>query len=385
MSGDTKGQVMGNYGQRAVNMVRGEGVYLYDDRGRAYLDFTAGIAVVNLGHAHPEVTRAIAEQAGTLVHCSNLYGIPLQQSLASKLALQSGGHLNRAFFCNSGAEANEAAMKLARKYAARTENESLPLRTKLVSLPGAFHGRTFGALSITPKPLYHAGYQPLVPNCVTPDTLDGVLAEIDETTAACFVEIVQGEGGLRPLESAYLQEIQAKCRKVGALLVVDEVQTGIGRTGTFFAYSQVGLEPDIVTLAKGLGNGVPIGALLATQHVADAFLPGSHGSTFGGNPLAMAAANQVVDVVSKESFLAHVRTMGEYLSDLLQKRFTGVAGRGLMWGFDVDDAKAFVAAALDAGVLLTAVGDKRVRVVPPLIIEEADIVEFEQRLQNVQA
>lgn len=371
--------LMNNYGDRDLEMVRGEGAYLYDAEDTQYLDFTAGIAVCNLGHAHPAVTEAIRHQAGQLVHCSNLYEIPGQKRVAQRLTALSG--LSQAFFCNSGAEANEAAMKLARKHAwLRGERE----RTTLISLRGAFHGRTLGALSITPKPAYQEGYAPLLPGCVTPASWAETLAAIDEQTAACFVEIIQGEGGVHPVPTDVLHAIAARCRETGALLVVDEVQTGVGRTGTFFAHQTLGLHPDIVTLAKGLANGVPIGAVLAKEDVAAAFTTGSHGSTFGGNPLAMAAAESVIQVVAEESFLAHVRDVGAYLAAALEEFGTDISGRGLMWGMTVaEDAKRFVKRAAKAGVLLTAVGDQRVRLVPPLIIEKQHVDELCERLRRL--
>ncbi|SFV01870.1 aspartate aminotransferase family protein [Alicyclobacillus macrosporangiidus] len=377
---ETDAHVMGNYGERPLTMVRGEGVYLYDAEGRAYLDFTAGIAVCALGHAHPVVTQAIADQAKTLIHCSNLYQNPWQNRLAARLAELSG--LGKAFFCNSGAEANEAAIKLARRFAWQNGE---PDRTELVSLPGGFHGRTFGALSITGKSKYHEGFHPLVPGCATPPAWDAVLEAITERTAACFVEVVQGEGGVHPVPVEVLQAIQARCRETGALLVVDEVQTGVGRTGTFFAFEQAGLEPDIVTMAKGLAGGVPIGAVLASDRVAEAFTPGSHGSTFGGNPLATATALAVVGVVSDANFLAHVREAGAYLRQRLEGIGTEVSGLGLMYGITVPDAKAFVAAAAEAGVLVTAVGETRVRFVPPLVVDRVHIDEMADRLAGVAA
>lgn len=371
------GVLMNNYGQRAVEFVRGEGPYLYEASGQAYLDFTAGIAVCNLGHAHPAVAAAIAEQAQTLVHCSNLYLIPGQVRLAEKLTALSG--LDEAFFCNSGTEANEAAIKLARRFA---WHSGQPERTEIVTLPSAFHGRTLGSLSITPKPAYHQGFTPLLPDCHTPARLEDVVKAITERTAACFVEVVQGEGGVNVIPPELLHAISARCREVGALLVVDEVQTGTGRTGTFLAYQGVGLEPDIVTMAKGLANGVPVGAVLARLEVAAAFTPGSHGSTFGGNPLAMAAANAVVDIVSDPAFLATVKARGEQLSAVLATFGEEVSGCGLMWGITVPDAKAFAASALEAGVLVTAIGEHRVRFVPPLIIEESHIAELADRLHS---
>ncbi|MDQ0189558.1 aminotransferase class III-fold pyridoxal phosphate-dependent enzyme [Alicyclobacillus cycloheptanicus] len=420
--------LMNNYGERKLTFVRGEGATLYDAAGQAYLDFTAGIAVCSLGHAHPAVAQAIAQQAQTLIHCSNLYLNPGQVRLAERLTALSG--LDRAFFCNSGAEANEAAIKLARRYAWHNGDTA---RTEIVTLPGGFHGRTLGALSITPKPAYHQGFTPLLPDCSTPERLEAVVDAITERTAACFVEVVQGEGGVNVIPDEVLLAIQARCREVGALFVIDEVQTGVGRTGTFFAFEGVGrtsgtdgsggaelggrpgshtgaepgvapgshagaepglvpgshagrrlgLQPDIVTMAKGLANGVPVGAVLARAEVAEAFTPGSHGSTFGGNPLAMAAANVVVDIVASADFLEHVKATGAYLQQALRRFSDDVSGRGLMVGMTVPDAKQFVAAAADVGVLLTAVGEHRVRFVPPLIVDAPLVDALVERLAAI--
>ncbi|MCL6637233.1 MAG: acetylornithine/succinylornithine family transaminase [Alicyclobacillus sp.] len=356
-------------------MVRGAGVYLWDEQGQKYLDFTAGIAVCSLGHAHPRLAAVLTEQAATLIHCSNLYQNPWQNQLAERLAGLSG--LDKAFFCNSGAEANEAALKIARRYFAQQADR----RTEVISLPGAFHGRTMGALSITPKPKYHEGFTPLVPDCHTPATLAEVPGAISERTAACFVEVIQGEGGVHPVPLDVLQAIQQRCRETGTLLVVDEVQTGVGRTGTMFAFEQAGLQPDIVTLAKGLAGGVPIGAVLVREQVAGVMGAGSHGSTFGGNPLACAAALCVLDELAADGFLARVKAVGQYLGERLQELGSEVSGRGLMWGITVPDAQAFVRAAAAAGVLVTAVGDQRVRFVPPLILEREHVDELLDRLQ----
>jgi acetylornithine/N-succinyldiaminopimelate aminotransferase len=361
-------RLMPNYGVPTIEITRGQGAYLYGSDGKEYLDFTAGIAVCNLGHAHPAITEVISKQAATLLHISNLFAHPERTRLATRLTQLSG--LDQAFFCNSGTEANEAALKLARKYAdSRGETD----RVELVSLPHGFHGRTLGALSITPKPAYHEGYRPLLPGCTTPETLEGVVDAISEKTAACILEVIQGEGGVRPLSAELLQAIQARCKEAGALLIVDEVQTGVGRTGTFFGYEAVGIQPDIVTMAKGLGNGIPVGAVLARAEVAAAFGPGSHGSTFGGNPLAMAVANEVLNHVAAPDFLAHVREVGKYLERQLAEHFVEVTGRGLMWGFTVSDAAQFVAAAARNGLLLTTAGPHRVRMIPPLIIEKAHV------------
>lgn len=375
----TKQHLFNNYGQRALTMVSGQGAYLYDETGKEYLDFTAGIAVCNLGHAHPGVAQVIAEQASTLIHISNLYAIPGQFALAEKLASLSGlADDVKVLFVNSGTEANEAALKLARRY--QMQQGHGEEKSRVLSLPKAFHGRTMGSLSLTPKAAYHEGFTPLVPNCETPPDLDSVFAAVDETVAACIVEVIQGEAGVLGIDPAFLRALESRLHAVGALLIVDEVQTGVGRTGTFFAYEEVGIKPDIVTMAKGLGNGMPVGAVLAKKAVADAFTPGSHGTTFGGNPLAMAVANYVVDTVAKEQFLAHVREIGDAIEAVLHTYVKNVSGRGLMWGFDVPDAADFVARAAALGLLVTSCGACRIRIVPPLIIDQTHVDQFANAL-----
>ncbi|QQE81220.1 acetylornithine/succinylornithine family transaminase [Alicyclobacillus sp. SO9] len=370
--------LMNNYGYPKLELVRGDGMYLYDSKGNGYLDFTAGIAVCSLGHVHPAVTDAIVKQAQTLVHSSNLFRHPLRTELAERLCSLTG--FDAAFYCNTGTEANEAALKLARRAQWQHGHKD---KTKLVSLPGGFHGRTMGALSVTKKPQYHEGFTPLVPNCETPSEIEGVPDAIDDKTAACIVEIVQGEGGVHPVDPGLLREIERRCRATGALLIVDEVQTGIGRTGSFLCSEQAGIKPDIVTLAKGLGNGIPVGAVLATGETARAFTPGSHGTTFGGNPIAMAAALAVVDTVAQPDFLEHVQRIGAYLKQQLEQIGRNVTGLGLMLGMTVDDAADYVAKAQSEGVLVTAVGKDRVRFVPPLIASQRDVDELIQRLSRI--
>jgi acetylornithine/N-succinyldiaminopimelate aminotransferase len=382
--------LMPNYRRYPVRMVRGQGMYLYDEAERDYLDFTSGIGVTALGHAHPAVTAALSEQAGRLVHCSNLYEIPLQEAVAERLSLLFGG--GRAFFCNSGAEANEAALKLARRYQYRRGETE---RTEWVALEGGFHGRTYGALSVTPRPAYQEGFMPLVPGVRIIDPADpAALDAIGPRTAGVLIEVIQGEGGVRPLDPGFVRALAEKARREGALLVVDEVQTGMGRTGRFFAYEHYGLEPDVVTMAKALANGVPSGAVVARPDVAEAFSPGSHGSTFGGNPLAMAAAQVVIDTVSAPEFLARVERVGGVLRDRLEAiaaRVPGgalVRGRGLMWGLrphTAGVAERIVAAALEERLLLTAVGDQTVRFLPPLIVTPADIDVAMTRLERALA
>ncbi|MCL8208333.1 MAG: aspartate aminotransferase family protein [Actinomycetia bacterium] len=382
--------LMPNYRRYPVRMVRGQGMYLYDEAERDYLDFTSGIGVTALGHAHPAVTAALSEQAGRLVHCSNLYEIPVQEAVAERLSLLFGG--GRAFFCNSGAEANEAALKLARRYQYR---RGQPERTEWVALEGGFHGRTFGALSVTPRPAYQEGFVPLVPGARIIDPADpAALDAVGPRTAAVLIEVIQGEGGVRPLDPAFVRALADKARAEGALLMVDEVQTGMGRTGRFFAYEHYGLAPDVVTLAKALANGVPAGAVVARPDVAEAFAPGTHGSTFGGNPLAMAAAQVVIDTVSAPEFLQRVERMGTLLRERLEavaSRVPGgaaVRGRGLMWGLRPHTAglaEKIVAAALQERLLLTAVGDQTVRFLPPLIVTPSDIETAMERLDRALA
>lgn len=381
--------LMPNYRRYPARMVKGVGARLFDETGRSYLDMTAGIAVTALGHAHPAVTKALAEQAGLLIHCSNLYEIPEQEAVADRLSRLNGG--GQVFFCNSGAEANEAALKLARRYQYQRGESG---RTEWVSLAAGFHGRTFGALSVTPRPAYHEGFSPLVSGCRVMDPENPDWSHIGPQTAAVIIECVQGEGGVRPLNLDFIQSLAQRARESGALVIIDEVQTGMGRTGTFFAWEQVGIQPDMVTMAKGLANGVPVGALIARPDVAQAFGPGSHGSTFGGNPLAMAAARVVIDTVSEPAFLAQVRTLGDILHLKLTQLCSNVPGgafvrgRGLMQGLRMETAglaEAVVAGAFDQGLLLTAVGDQTVRFVPPLVVTEAELDEADVILRRVLA
>ncbi|GLV13627.1 acetylornithine aminotransferase [Alicyclobacillus hesperidum] len=370
-----------NYGKRDLAFVRGDGAFLYDRDGRRFLDFTAGIAVCNLGHAHPGLASVIAEQAKTLLHTSNLFLIEGQVSLAEKLArLASTATSYRAMFVNSGTEANEGALKLARRYQFVSGQ---PQKTRVIGLPNGFHGRTMGALSVTANAKYREGMTPLVPGFETATSYEGVIESIDDTVAACIVEVVQGEAGVQPVAMDFLQCLALRLREVGGLLIVDEVQTGVGRTGTFFGYEQFGIEPDIITMAKGLGNGIPTGAILAKSEIASAFTPGMHGSTFGGNPFAMAVANYVVDTVSDPAFLAHVHRMGAEIQRILQNSYDNVTGLGLMWGFDVPDAQAWRQVAIDSGLLVTVCGPKRIRIVPPLVIDDAHLTLFEDVISSI--
>ncbi|TCP52129.1 acetylornithine aminotransferase [Tumebacillus sp. BK434] len=368
--------LMNNYARLPVAFAKGAGCKLWDVEGREYLDFTSGIAVTNLGHAHPKVTAALQEQAGTLLHTSNLYEIPLQEQVAGKLAELSG--LSKAFFCNSGAEANEAAIKLARRYSQLKHGAH---KYEILTLHDSFHGRTLATVSATCKPKYQEGFAPLMPGFqYVEKDLDKIEAAIGESTCAVLVEPVQGEGGVLPLGAEFLQGLRELCDAKGILLLFDEVQTGIGRTGHLFACQAAGVLPDIMTLAKGLGNGVPVGAMLAREEVAAAFAPGTHGSTFGGNPLAMAAALAVLTAIEEEGLLAHAVQMGEELRARLQQlaatdpAIVEVRGQGLLQGLVFDrPVGPLVSKCLEKGLLVLSAGETTLRLLPPLIVTSADL------------
>lgn len=363
-----------NYAPAPVAFARGKGSYLWDVEGKKYLDFAAGVAVCSTGHAHPAVVKAIQDQAATLLHTSNLYLIPNQVELAEELEQLSG--LTRAFFCNSGTEAVEAAMKLARYWG--RENGG---RTEFITTSHAFHGRTFGALTLTRNPKYHAGFEPLLPGVteVPYDDVEAMRHAITSKTCAVIVEPVQGEGGVHVPAPSYLAALRRLCDEAGVLLIFDEVQTGIGRTGTWFAFEAVGVRPDILALAKGLGSGFPIGAMLANER-AGVFKPGSHGSTFGGNPLACAAALATLRVLREGRVLANVKKQGARLVDRLSSLaeggpIKGIRGAGLLVGFDLTagTGKAFAGELLAAGLLVSHIGDRTVRLVPPLTVSTSEV------------
>ena len=362
-----------NYNRVAVEFVRGEGVTLFDSDDNAYLDFLSGIGVCNTGHCHPEVVEAIRTQAGRLLHVSNLFLSELQARLAQRLAdsFEPGA---RVFFCNSGAEANEAAIKLARKRRRGGE---------IVVLEGAFHGRTMGALSATPQETKQEPFAPLVPGFVTvarndPAALD---AAVTERTAAVLLEPIQGETGVWPIPEPTLEAARAACDRTGALLIFDEVQCGMGRTGLIWAGAHTSsVRPDVMTVAKALASGLPVGALVAGGEAADVFEPGDHGSTFGGGPLVCAAALATLDVLEDELLLSRVRLLGDRLRIGLEAmvadgRLTDVRGRGLMVAADLPDVRAAetVAAALSERIVLNSTGPVTVRFLPPLIIGEDDV------------
>ncbi|MEG3156206.1 aspartate aminotransferase family protein, partial [Sphingomonas sp. RB1R13] len=321
------------YPRCGVRPVRGEGVYLYGEDGEQYLDFAAGIAVNALGHGHPKLVEAIANQAATLMHVSNLYGSPQGEHFAQRLV--DSTFADTVFFTNSGAEAVECAIKTARRYHFANGN---PQRHTLITFNNAFHGRTLGAISATNQPKMRDGFEPLLPGfAYAPfDDLEAALALIDENTAGFLVEPIQGEGGLRPASMEFLQGLRKACDEHGLLLVLDEVQCGYGRTGKFFAHELYGVKPDIMASAKGIGGGFPLGACLATEEAAKGMVAGTHGSTYGGNPLAMAAGEAVLDVMQEDGFLEHVEAMGKRLRSTLEQMipnfdhlFEEVRGHGL--------------------------------------------------------
>lgn len=371
--------IMNTYGRLPVSFVRGEGSYLYDEQGTRYLDALTGIAVCGLGHAHPAVAEAIAEQAATLMHTSNLYGIPNQETLADKLCELA--EMDRAFFCNSGAEANEAAIKLARRYG-HNKGIELPL---IIVANKSFHGRTLSTLSATGNPKIQAGFEPLVPGFIhvdfaDPEAIKKVAADNDGIVAV-MLEPIQGEGGLVTPDSRYLTEIRTLCDENDWLMILDEIQTGICRTGQWFAAQHSQVIPDVMTLAKGLGNGFPIGACIAKGKAAEVLVPGSHGSTFGGNPLACAAALATIRTMQEQNLDQRAAELGEYFQQAFKQQLDAqtavidIRGKGLMIGIELDRPCAdIVKHALDKQLLINVTADCVIRLLPALIIsnEQAD-------------
>ncbi len=371
--------LMENYARLSVRFARGKGVFLYDEEGREYLDFISGIGVVSLGHSHPDLTGALCEQAGRLIHVSNLYENPWQEELAGELVRRFWSHDARVFFCNSGTEANETAIKLTRRFFWKRGER----RFRIITLENAFHGRTFGSLSATPQRKFHEGFEPMLEGFdVASASLESVEALITEETAGVMVEVIQGEGGVRVLREEFLRDLQILCRERGCLFIVDEVQTGTGRTGRFCAYEHYDLEPDIITLAKGLGGGVPIGAVIARGEIASVLEPGTHGSTFGGNALACMAGLVVVERVS--GLLEKVEETGNYLMERLKELSIGeVRGKGLMVGVEMDrDCKGVVRESLARGLLINCTAGNVIRFLPPLITEKEHVDRAMEILQK---
>ncbi len=376
------------YPRCGVRPVRGEGAYLFGEDGQQYLDFASGIAVNALGHAHPHLTKAIADQAATLMHVSNLYGSPQGEHLAQRLV--DNTFADTVFFTNSGAEAVECAIKTARRYHFANGN---PERHTLITFDTAFHGRTLGAISATNQAKMRDGFEPLLPGFAYAkfNDLEGALALIDDNTAGFLVEPIQGEGGIRQASPEFLQGLRKACDEHGLLLVLDEVQCGYGRTGKFFAHELYGITPDIMSVAKGIGGGFPLGACLATEEAAKGMVAGTHGSTYGGNPLAMAAGEAILDVILEDGFLDHVAAMGDRLRQALEQMipnhdhlFDSVRGTGLMLGLKLkSDSRAFVAFARDHhNLLLVSAGENVIRILPPLVIDESHIAECLDKLST---
>ena len=367
--------VVKNYARPALTLVRGSGCSVWDDQGREYLDFTSGIGVSALGHCHPIWIEAVRRQAGTLIHVSNLFRHPLQAELARQLVLRAGP--GRAFFCNSGAEANEALIKLARLHGVKKAGGKEGRCFQIIGAKDAFHGRTFGSMSATPQEKIQKGFRPLVPGFVFGELndLQGFANLVTDQTCAILVETIQGESGIKPCTDEFLAGLRQLCDRHGLLLLIDEVQCGIGRTGRFFAFEQAGILPDAVAMAKGLGGGFPIGAVWIRENAADHFQPGSHGTTFGGTPLACAAALAVLHVIEEEKLLANVAThSGPWLQALeklaadFPKHVKGVRGRGYMVGVQMAAEPAPYQAALrEAGLLTVLSGHQVIRLLPPLI------------------
>jgi len=379
--------LMGTYARQPISIVRGRGTKVYDLEGREYVDFVGGIAVNLLGHGHPDLVLAVQKQAAQLIHTSNLYYTEPQVRLAQMLVDHS--FADQVFFCNSGAEANEAAIKLARRY---SHDKYGAGRFEIITMKQSFHGRTMATLTATGQEKVQKGYEPLVPgfSYVTFNHLAELQHALTDKTAAIMLEPIQGEGGVHVVSREYLKAVRELCTQRDILLIFDEVQTGMGRTGTLFAYEQLNVQPDIMTLAKGLGGGVPIGACLATPPVAKAFGPGSHASTFGGNPLACAAALAVFRVLLDGRVLDQARRMGEYLSKGLSEckdrhhLVRDVRGLGLLQGMEVEmDAKTVVADCLKRGFLVNAVGEHVLRFIPPLIITQPEVDRLLEVLSHI--
>ncbi len=367
-----------SFGDRMALFVRGEGAYVWDSEGTKYLDFLAGIAVNALGHAHPVFVKAVSEQAATLAHVSNYFATPPQLAMAARLKRLAGtGESGRVYFGNSGAEANEAALKLARLHGRGTD------RTRILTLKGGFHGRTMGALALTGKPALQADFLPMVPGVEHIDaTIEALEAAMDERVAAFLVEPIQGEAGVVELPEGYLQAAREITARHGALLIIDEIQTGAGRTGAWFGFQHAGIVPDAITVAKGIGGGFPIGALITFGAASDLFFPGTHGSTFGGNALGTAVGGAVLEEIESAGLVENAARretqLREGIAALGSPLVAGVRGRGLLLGIGLTSpvAKAVVAAAQQHGLVVNAANDDTIRIAPPLTIQDAEISDF---------
>lgn len=375
--------ILGNYGLPPVTFVRGRGTRLWDDQGKEYLDFCSAIAVTSIGHSHPKLVKAIQEQAETVICVSNLYRNENQARLAQALNTKAGG-AGKVFFCNSGAEANEALIKLARLYGCSVSGEENK-RYKVVCAENGFHGRTFGGMSATPKENVQKGFGPLVDGFLFAElnNIESFRNAIDDTVAAVFIETIQGEGGIFPASIPFLRDLRALCDEKGILLILDEVQCGVGRTGTFFAYEKAGIQPDAIGMAKGLGGGAPIGAIWISDDHAGLFTPGTHGTTFGGTPLISAAALAVLEAIEEEGLLENVARNSEYviqklreLQEELSDYILDIRGSGYMIGIQIAEAPLEVVNELrDQGLVVPPAGSNVVRFLPALTATQDDFDE----------
>jgi len=358
--------ILQTYSRQPVVIEKGEGCYVYDTEGRKYLDLVAGIATVSIGHSNRYLVERVREQLEKLIHISNLYYTIPQIELAEKLSQITG--MDKFFFCNSGTEAVEAALKFARKATGKK---------KFVSFTGDFHGRTMGALSVTYKEKFRKPFMPLVEPVEFAEfnNIDDIDKKVDEETAAVIIEFIQGEAGVYPADAEFIKSILELREKYGFLLIADEVQTGFGRTGKWFAKDHYSVKPDIMTMAKAMGSGIPIGCCAVNEEVSEKIEAGDHGSTFGGNPVACTAALATIDVIERENLVENSARVGEYFTKRLREYFENVIGVGLMIGFDVSDAVEFVKKCLENGLLVNNTSDKRIRLVPPLIITEKEVDE----------
>lgn len=378
--------IIHTYGRLPMAFVRGEGVRLWDTEGKEYLDFLGGIAVIALGHSHPKLVAAIQKQAATLMHTSNLYHIPPQAELAERLYNLSGGY--KSFYCNSGAEANEAAMKLARKYSKKTWGED---RFEIIVADNSFHGRTLATVAATGQPKYQKGFEPLPPGFrfIQLNDLKAAADAITPQTSAIMIEPVQGESGIRPATRDFMVGLRKLCDELNLLLVFDEIQTEIARTGRMFVHEHFDIRPDIFTLAKSVAGGFPLGVMLATEKVAEGFQPGDHASTFGGNHLACAAGLAACDIVVEENLVGNSAKMGDYFMGQLRALqselpiIKEVRGLGLMVGVELSESKAkdVQSQCFNNGLVLNAIGDNVLRFVPPLIIAQAEVDEAIEKLK----
>ena len=368
-----------NYARRAVHLVKGQGTVVTDDKGKDYLDFTSGIAVVSLGHAHPAIVKALQEQSEKLWHISNLFESPEQEKLAESLTKDTD--LSYALFCNSGAEANEAAIKLARKHTGKHH---------ILSFKQSFHGRTFGAMAATGQDKIQQGFGPMLESfeALPFNDVEALKQATNDNVAAIMLEVIQAEGGVNTIEPAFAEAVMAACNEHNILLIIDEVQTGIGRTGTRYAYEQTALKPNIVSLAKGLGGGFPIGALLAGEELFNTFGPGTHGTTFGGNPLAVSVAQTVVDHIFDPAFLKDVQEKSTYLKQQLQSELPkdkySIRGKGLLVGIhSTKEIAPFIQEAEKQGLLLVPAGTNVIRLLPPLTVSKEEIDQAIAILKNI--